>query len=105
MSCKPPDFDLWTEVAQSIKPLRKRRVAKVAPVSSEKLPKPPPPLSVIPIRPHRSSTTPPPITGFDRRTTQKMTRGHVEIERRLDLHGTGIEMARMQLLHFLRSAH
>ena len=47
---------------------------------------------------------PPQITGLDRRTTQKLTRGQVEIERRLDLHGTGIEMARINLLQFLREA-
>jgi DNA-nicking Smr family endonuclease len=47
---------------------------------------------------------PPHITGFDRRTAQKFTRGQVEIERRLDLHGTGIEMARVHLLQFLREA-
>jgi DNA-nicking Smr family endonuclease len=106
MSRKPPDFDLWTEVAQSVKPLRKRRAAKPAHTAHEKLPRPPPQASAPLVRAARHpSATPPPITGFDRRTTQKMTRGLVEIERRLDLHGTGIEMARTQLLHFLRSAH
>jgi DNA-nicking Smr family endonuclease len=105
MSRKPPDFDLWTEVAQSVKPLRKRRSVKSAPPSPEKLARHSPPLSAPPVRAHRPSTTPPPITGFDRRTAQKMTRGLVEIERRLDLHGTGIEMARMRLHQFLRAAH
>lgn len=47
---------------------------------------------------------PPQITGFDRRTAQRFTRGQVEIERRLDLHGTGIEMARVRLLQFLRES-
>jgi DNA-nicking Smr family endonuclease len=35
---------------------------------------------------------------------QRLTRGQAEIERRLDLHGTGIEMARVRLLQFLRAA-
>lgn len=34
-----------------------------------------------------------------------MTRGQIELERRLDLHGTGIEMARVRLLQFLRTAY
>lgn len=33
-----------------------------------------------------------------------MTRGQVEIERTLDLHGTGVELARVKLLEFFRSA-
>ena len=32
-------------------------------------------------------------------------RGNVDIERRLDLHGTGVELARVQLLQFLRAAY
>jgi DNA-nicking Smr family endonuclease len=37
--------------------------------------------------------SPPPITGFDRRTEQKLMRGKVEIESRLDLYGMGLEEA------------
>ena len=44
---------------------------------------------------------PPPITGFDRRTEQKLTRGNVEIESRLDLHGMDLEEARIRLLDFI----
>ena len=47
------------------------------------------------------SKSPPPITGFDRRTEQKLTRGNVEIESRIDLHGLGLEEARLRLLDFI----
>jgi len=38
---------------------------------------------------------------LDRRTRQRMARGNVDIEARLDLHGMGIEQARMRLRAFL----
>lgn len=107
MSRKPPDYELWLETAKTVKPLRAR--------SRPQAPKPPSPLpspkahARVVSAPHvhvpsPRHTAPPQITGLDRRTTQKLTRGQVEIERRLDLHGTGIEMARVNLLGFLRDA-
>ena len=101
MSRKPHDFELWTELAQTISPLLKRKSARLSPVEK---PKPRPSAPQVHLsRP--ALKTPPPITGFDRRTTQKMTRGNVEIERRIDLHGTGVEMARVRLLQFLQHAY
>lgn len=111
MSRKPPDFDLWLEAAKSVKPLRARARSSAArptaksPVVSAASRKP----VSLPSVPHVHLPSPlhkppPQITGLDRRTTQKLTRGQVEIERRLDLHGTGIEMARVNLLGFLRDA-
>lgn len=108
MSRKPPDFELWLEATKIIKPLRHRasRNPPMAPATK--------PIQVkkpvhLPSAPHVHVPSPlhkppPQITGLDRRTTQKLTRGQVEIERRFDLHGTGIEMARVNLLGFLRDA-
>lgn len=109
MSRKPPDFELWLETAKTIKPLRSRtaRHAPSAPVSplpasvKKYLNGPSAPHVHVPSALHKP---PPQITGLDRRTTQRLTRGQVEIDRRLDLHGTGIEMARVNLLGFLRDA-
>jgi DNA-nicking Smr family endonuclease len=108
MSRKPPDFDLWLEAAKSIEPLRHR--------SSRQKPAAPPG-NALPVKKHISLPSaphvgmpsllhkpPPQITGLDRRTTQRLTRGQFEIERRLDLHGSGIESARINLLGFLREA-
>jgi DNA-nicking Smr family endonuclease len=47
----------------------------------------------------------PPLASFDRRLAQKLARGQLEPEARLDLHGEGVETARMKLLHFLASHH
>ncbi len=38
---------------------------------------------------------------LDRRTRQRMARGNVDIEARLDLHGMGVEQARMRLRAFI----
>ncbi|KAB7738484.1 DNA mismatch repair protein MutS [Parvibaculum sedimenti] len=46
---------------------------------------------------------PPPLAGLDRRTSQKLARGQVEAEARLDLHGHGREEARIALLRFVSS--
>lgn len=105
---KPPDFDLWLETAKSIRPLRHRasRHAPAVPVAVA------PPIDEqfsMSSAQHKtnlpSHTKPPPqITGLDRRTAQRLMRGQVEIERRIDLHGSGIEMARVNLMGFLRDA-
>jgi DNA-nicking Smr family endonuclease len=108
MSRKPyqaPDHDLWVEVARTLKPLGKRaRKETESPKPAVKtMPKPTPageprpPAAVA--RLERSG--PPPLSGFDRRTSQRFIRGQVEIDARLDLHGTGIEMARHRLFGFL----
>lgn len=106
MSRKPPDFELWTEVTKSVTPLRRARASKAA---SQPLPapKPVPHISAPHVHVPRPpvSHAPPPLAAFDRRTAQKFLRGQVDIERRLDLHGVGVELARVHLLAFLRGAH
>jgi DNA-nicking Smr family endonuclease len=103
---KPTDFDLWLETAKTIKPLRNRasRSPPAVPVGGALPGKKHLSLPSAPHIPPPLHKTPPQITGLDRRTTQRLTRGKVEIERRFDLHGTGIEMARVNLLRFLREA-
>jgi len=104
MKHKPPtvpDFDLWRDVARNVRPLSKSRrvpadikkptappVAAPAVPSARKLPPPP-------------RREPPALTGLDRRSERRMTRGQVEIDGRIDLHGTGIEQSRVRLLLFL----
>lgn len=104
MTRKPHDFGLWAEVAKSVRPLRHakaRRSAGAAAIAMEQ-PKPAPHVSAPHIHvPRTAPHGPPPITGFDRRTSQKMLRGNIDIERRLDLHGTGVELARERLYQFL----
>lgn len=110
MTRRPHDFELWQEVAKSVKPLHKGHAAKKKAPSR--------PAAIAKVQPggvvavpvpkrtaHPKPKSPPPLSGFDRRTSQKLTRGNVEIESRIDLHGTGIEMARVRLHRFLSDAH
>jgi DNA-nicking Smr family endonuclease len=90
MTRKLPDHELWTETVKSVKPLRRRGTKKTAWAATTDMQKPTLKISMPHLHvPRATAKAPPPITGFDRRTTQKLTRGNVEIESRLDLHGTG----------------
>jgi DNA-nicking Smr family endonuclease len=98
---KPPDFELWEEVARTVKPLAKgkrKEAAKPKPKPEAKQAAP-----VVVPQPKMSRSTPPLLTGLDRRSERQMTRGKVEIESRIDLHGTGIERARERLHSFIVS--
>jgi DNA-nicking Smr family endonuclease len=98
-----PDFDLWTEVTHGIKPLGRHALKRSTPalpaVTSAKLVRAPAPTVIHAKRPVKSS--PPPLSSFDRRTEQRLQRGQVEIDARIDLHGSGVEIARVRLLEFL----
>jgi len=106
MSRKPyqvPDHDLWDEVARSLKPLgkRARKASDGAKPAFKPAVKPhvdPRPAVAI-ARPERAVA--PQLSAFDRRTSQRLMRGQADIDARLDLHGTGVEMARHRLLGFL----
>ena len=43
----------------------------------------------------------PPLQALDRRTAQKLGRGQIEPDARIDLHGDSLETARMKLAHFI----
>ena len=104
------DDELWDDVAKTVIPLKKRGARPKAVLVSAPKQTPPrvyhPPAKLEPAaqKPSaRPSTAPPPLTGLDRRTGQRMTRGKVDIESRIDLHGTGVEEARVRLFGFIRS--
>ena len=106
----PPDYELWEDVARTIKPLHKSRVKKKAAAAKPEAParpvKPPKPVKPAPgpkpiPKPPIVRHDPPPLTGLDRRSERRMTRGQVEIEGRIDLHGTGVERSHGRLLNFL----
>jgi DNA-nicking Smr family endonuclease len=94
------DHGLWDDVARTVKPLSgSPRKKPAAPIPETPKHAARPALQAVAARTPKSS--PPPISGFDRRTAQKLMRGNVEIDSSIDLHGTGIEAARGRLLHFL----
>jgi DNA-nicking Smr family endonuclease len=102
------DTNLWDEVKQSVKPLRRKaaavRTAKAASATSQSVAAAKAvALAQSGIVQHRPAKhdVPPPLAAMDRRTAQRLSRGQIEPEARLDLHGEGLETARMHLLHFL----
>jgi len=101
----PPDYALWEDVARTVKPLSKAK-AKKKPAAKAEAPKVTPKTEAVPaqhpvFRAPAPRHDPPALTGLDRRSERRMTRGQVEIEGRIDLHGTGIERSRERLLSFL----
>ncbi len=102
-----PDFDLWTEVIHGVKPLGRHALKKTLPplhgVSAAKPQRTATPPAVPAKRPARAS--PPPLSTFDRRTGQKLQRGQADIDARIDLHGSGVEIARVRLMEFINRCH
>jgi DNA-nicking Smr family endonuclease len=93
-----PDHGLWDEVKRTIQPLGKSKS------------RPQMPNGLVAVRPIKLVSAirpippdPPQLAGFDRRTAQKLARGQVEPDARLDLHGEGVETARIKLYHFLQN--
>lgn len=64
-----------------------------------------PPTGAASVSKQSTKTTPPPHTGFDRRTEQRIRRGKLEIHRKIDLHGLRRDEARRRLLSFLADCH
>jgi DNA-nicking Smr family endonuclease len=97
-----PDPELWEEVKASIAPIKASRRSKAGRVAA-------PyamfiqPQSVEAPKPRTPRTIPPALATFERRTAQKLGRGQMEPEARIDLHGENLENARHQLLNFLSS--
>jgi DNA-nicking Smr family endonuclease len=102
-----PDQALWDEVKQSIQPLGRRKVLKAKPRLIEKIRAMPLHLGheatplVIAAKKHKAPAHPPAISDFDRRTAQRLGRGSVEPESRIDLHGENLENARFILLNYI----
>jgi DNA-nicking Smr family endonuclease len=101
------DAALWEAVKETIEPLRRPSMKKSepddrsAPVVRSKKTKllrtaAPPLIS------HAAAV--PPLAKLDRRTRQKVARGRVEIDGRIDLHGMRQEEAREELSRFLHRA-
>jgi len=100
------DHRLWSRIAETAIPLRKRRPAIVKPLPKKleaiqrtpkaeperKLPKPQP--KAMPAR----------YAELDRQTTRRLEKGRLEVEAKLDLHGMRQRDAHAALRRFLKSA-
>lgn len=101
------DRVLWSLVARSATPLKGRKAAEeeaAKPVAEEKMPStaaialPPGPAATPPKRQHVAHA-------LDRPTLDKLSRGKLPIEGRVDLHGMTQSEAHALLLSFLQRAH
>jgi DNA-nicking Smr family endonuclease len=97
---------LWTGIARSIKPLRRKKTSVEPSLATDDATAPsapsPPRAAARPI------TLPPskplPLAPFDRRQKQRVARGRDAIDARIDLHGMTQSEAHGALLRFLRRA-
>jgi DNA-nicking Smr family endonuclease len=113
----PAEHALWDEVVRSVKPARgkrlskpraappaKREAAKPLPRTAQhaKPPKPPP----EPLRGLAPALMPgQPMLGVDGGTAERLRRGRIEPDARLDLHGLSQNRAYTALLSFIRRGH
>ena len=110
------EHKLWRAVVKDARPLVRPRgkiIPDPEPVSAPETPHKakiapvPKPVSSVPRTRSVSelmrsaSAAPPPLTGLDRRTSQRLARGQIETEARLDLHGFRQGEAQPALLSFL----
>lgn len=114
----PHDFHLWTAVASTVDPLRRKGLLKFA---SAPLPLPteePPPVAVSTKAPPKRLPAkkpflppyqaPPPAAArpdkaVDPAIRRKVGRGRIEIDGRIDLHGMSQNEARAALHHFIHA--
>ena len=111
-----PDFELWTEVTRTIDPIRSndKQTSSTDTARMEDLLSEVPPKNqsataqaIIPnatFNPVKPATTHPALTGLDRRTSQRLMRGKLHIDERIDLHGDNAETAHVRLRGFLVQA-
>jgi len=103
-----PDSALWDRLTAGVKPLRGRK-AKVAPPPPAPLPQPEKIEAPPPAPKPRPKAAPPSLArggtaGIDRRTAERLRRGQLPIDARLDLHGMRQDAAYAALSRFLDRA-
>ncbi|MBX3506087.1 MAG: Smr/MutS family protein [Parvibaculum sp.] len=98
---------LWRDVTKDAKPLTRRRAKPIDEPALSAAPSPaappaPAPRAVPASSPKpRAPAAPPPLAPLERRTSQKLARGQVEVEATIDLHGHNQERAHGALLDFI----
>lgn len=93
------DKEVWAHVTRGVTPLRHPDGKKTPPPPAPPRPvrKAPPPAAIVPAG-NPVSTEPP---GVDRRTDDRLRRGQMQIDARIDLHGMGQAEACAALREFL----
>jgi DNA-nicking Smr family endonuclease len=102
-----PDFHLWTEVTETLLPLKPRRRLRLAdplPLPPASLPKPKSPkFAAMPSYQSPQSPGATPIGVIEPRLRQKLGRGRVPIDGTLDLHGMRQDEAYAALVRYVSS--
>jgi DNA-nicking Smr family endonuclease len=98
------DQALWHSVTRSVMPLKRRRARRDAQEAGRTPSKPPPLLHSHAVPARAAPKAPPPLMPIDRRLKQRLARGQIEIDARLDLHGRTLSEAHAALLRFLHRA-
>lgn len=106
----PEDDGLWRQVAQSTKPLPGKKLRAPEPPATPKPQRPAPPAAIrkasqvrpVPALPELEAGH---AAGLDRRTAERLRRGQLPIDGRLDLHGWTQDEAHRALGGFIESAH
>jgi DNA-nicking Smr family endonuclease len=116
---KDEDRALWQHVTRDAKPLAKREPPPARPAAPEAPPAKAEPKAKKQARPARTLPRPRPVTparraepalehgraaGVDRRRSERLRRGRLTVEARLDLHGYTQGQAHSALGHFLGEA-
>ena len=108
---------LWQHATRSLEPVKAKPRVTSAPAPSEPTPTttPAPPASrKAPAASHEPRTVAPakakprqpvPLAEFDRRKVRQIASGKIEVEARIDLHGSRQRDARARLRSFLLAAH
>jgi DNA-nicking Smr family endonuclease len=101
---KVPDMDLWDSITQDVKPLRAGPLPSRANSSRRPAKSASSPQAAVTPQIRAKPVEPPLLTGLDRRTAQRLLRGQVQYDSKLDLHGLGVSDARLRLTGFLNAA-
>ena len=100
------DRILWSAVAETVAPLKPRRpVAKEAPPEPAAAPPAAKPRAAAPAYAAPPQKPPAPAGQIDRQTTEKLAKGRLPLEARIDLHGMRQDEAHALLLSFVSRAH
>jgi DNA-nicking Smr family endonuclease len=95
---------LWDAITRSVRPLARRPVVPAASPSTPTRPAPPTPTRSVVRKAAPVPKPPPRLEPIERRQKQRLARGVVPIDARLDLHGRTQGEAYAALLRFLRRA-
>jgi DNA-nicking Smr family endonuclease len=99
------DYELWEIVTRNITPFRKKPPEPIIEVSPPPIIKKPVPLLPVASIAPATLQKKPPGPGLDRSSQEKLRRGKMPIDARLDLHGLPGSSARLAVMEFLSNGY